>query len=120
MRKKLMGMVAAGVMMMSVTAMADDDKMDTYNDMLERQYSHVQVEDKKYELEYDVKDLDSFMLLEVEVEDSFLGKKHTDIQVAREVEPIIEKVSAEITEDFNKPVKVIVEYEDRNILIKKY
>lgn len=123
MKKQLMGMVLVGTLAMSASAMAEDgghSKLGSYSRMIEKEYSFVQIEDKSYELEYELKNLDNLMLLEVEVEDSFLGKNHTDLEVQKNIEPIIEKIATEIIDDFEKPVKVVVEYEDRNVLIKKY
>lgn len=123
MKKQLMGMVLAGMMVVSASAVAEDgnhNKLSGYSHILEREYSEVQIGEKTYELEYKLRNLDNFMLLEIEVEDSFLGKKHSDTEVKNKVEPMVEIVAAEVSGDFNKPVKAVVEYEDRNILIKKY
>ena len=119
---RLKKLIIAGLMTLSVGAVADGghDKLEKYSDILEKRYSYVKVEEKKYDLEYELRDMDGFMLLEIEVEDSFLGKKHTDIEVKDKVEAIAEGAAGDIGEDFNKPVRVAVEYEDRNILMKKY
>lgn len=123
MKKQLMVMILAGMMVVSVNTMAEDEghkKLRSYSHMLEKEYSEVQIGDKKYELEYELKNLDNFMLLEVEVEDSFLGQNPSDLEMQNKIEPIVEKVANEVSKDFNKPVKTIVEYDDKNILIKKY
>lgn len=119
---RLREIIVAGVLILSVGAMADEghDKLERYSDILESKYSHVMIEEKNYDLEYELRDMEGFMLLEIEVEDSFLGRRSTDQQVKKEIEPIAEEAAADIREDFNKPVRVVAEYEDRNIFMKKY
>lgn len=119
---RLKEMILAGMMVLSTGAIADEgnDRLEKYSDILERKHSDVEIEGKKYDLEYELRDMESFMLLEIEVEDSFLGSKSSELQVKKEIEPIAEEVAADIKEDFNKPVRVAAEYEDRNIFMKKY
>lgn len=119
---RLKKIIVAGILVLSAGAIADEgnDKLERYSDILESKYSQVIIEEKSYDLEYELRDMEGFMLLEIEVEDSFLGSKSTELQVKKEIEPIAEEAAADIKEDFNKPVRVVAEYEDRNIFMEKY
>jgi len=127
-----MGLASLGILLLSTGALANDgdnhnnhDKENnkgirTYSQILEAQYANVEIDTKKYELDYKLKDLDTFLLLQVEVESSFFGKNPTDAQIKEAIEPILEKINKDINTDLKKPLRVLVEYKDTNILNKRY
>lgn len=97
-----------------------NNQMESYINILEKQYTNKLVEDIKYKFKYDLKNLGSFLLLEIDVDKNFLGETHTDFQIISTVEPITRKVVKNIIDDFKKPVRVVVKYKNKNIFMKKY
>lgn len=129
--KKQFKMVLAslGILLLSTGALANDGDhhekennkgIRTYSNMLETQYANVEIDTKKYELDYKLKDLDTFLLLEVEVESNFFGKAPTNTQIEKAIEPILEKINKDIQTDLKKPLRIFVVYKDQNILNKRY
>ena len=120
MKKLMRVLVIVGMVVFSGAAMADDgeDRMERYEEMLEKKYPYVEVDGKHYDMEYEMKDLGNFILLEVEVEDNFF--KRGEIYLKDEVERVVDRAAMDVKEDFEKSVRVVAQYEDKNILSKKY
>lgn len=128
-RQFKVGLASLGILLLSTGALANDgdshDKENnkvvrSYSKMLEAQYADLEIDTKKYEIDYKLKDLDTFLLLEVEVESSFFGKAPTSEQIKKTIEPILEEINKDIHTDLKKPLRVLVEYKDTNILNKRF
>lgn len=119
---KVKGIIAAGVIMLSLSAAANDEyyELARYSEILEKNHPYVLIGEKNYEMEYELRDMEGFMFLEIEVEECFLGSRSTELQVRNKIEPIAKELTTDIKKDFNKPVRVAAEYEGENIFIKKY
>ncbi|WP_028857042.1 hypothetical protein [Psychrilyobacter atlanticus] len=123
------GLASLGILLLSTGALANDGdnhskednkKIKSYSRILEAQYANLEIDSKKYELDFKLKDLDTFLLMVVEVESNFFGKAPTDAEIEKAIEPILEEVNKDIQTDLKKPLRVLVEYKDVNILNKRY
>jgi len=125
------GLAGLGILLLSTGAFADDDHdrdhhnegskaIRHYEEALESQYSNLEINSKNYELEFDLKDLDTFLLMEVEVESNFFSKSPTNEEIKKAIEPVLEAVNKDIQTDLKKPLRVVVEYDDVNILNKRF
>lgn len=123
------GLVSLGILLLSTGALANDGDnynkesnkvVKNYSKILETQYASLEIETKKYELDYKLKDLDTFLLLEVEVESSFFGKAPTNEQIKKVIKPVLEEINKDIKTDLKKPLRVLVEYKDINILDERF
>lgn len=124
-----MGLASLGLLLLSTGALANEgddhgkennNKIKSYSKILEVQYENLEIDSKKYELDFKLKDLDTFLLMVVEVESNFFGKAPTNTEIEKAIKPILEKVNKDIQTDLKKPLRVIVEYKDVNILNKRY
>ncbi len=118
--KRIGLLTVIGTMLISGMAFADDDKdskMDKYEDYIEKLHPYVNIENKKYELDYDLEDMGAFIIMDVEVEDSFFGRKTLPVDGA--LVKTVDSAANTVKDDFNKPVKVAVEYKDKTILEKQ-
>lgn len=119
--KRLIGiLMVVGMVVTSTSAMASHGEgvMERYERILEKEYPYVEVDGKHYEMEYELKDLGNFILLEIDVEDNFFRRGEVDLKDA--VEEVAERAAMDVREDFEKPVRVVAQYEDENVLSKKY
>ncbi len=119
MKKNINLFIFTALMVFSMPTFAKErSNFKEYEHNLEKMYPTIQAEGKTYELEYDIKDLGDFILLEVEIEDNFFSNK--DVNFGKDFEAIVDIVALKIKADYNKPVRAVAEYEDTNILHKKY
>lgn len=123
------GLASLGILLLSTGALADDGdnhdkegnkRIKSYSKILEVQYADLEIDSKKYELDYKLKDLDTFLLMVVEVESNFFGKAPTNAEIEKAIEPILKEINKDIQTDLKKPLRVLVEYKDTNILNKRY
>lgn len=111
--KKLM----AGVFILagSSMAMADDgeDRFENYSELLNKQYREsFEALEGVREAELEVEGAGSLIVLEVETE---AKKDMTDQVLLDTIDPVVDRVLAQIEEDYDNKVRLIVERDDRII-----
>lgn len=124
MEKSIKRLAAVGMLVISSIAMGEDegDRLDRYERGFGRRYPYIHVGDKKHELEYELKNMDSFILMEVEIEDDFFGERIEDMddEILQELDGVLEIAARDLREVFHKPVRAAAEYEGENVFMKKY
>lgn len=120
MKKLFKVMVLLGMLLMSSVAMAEkwEVRMNKFERELRREYPVVEVLGKRYRLDFELKKLDSVILLDADIEDSYFTRK--GIRFEKELSEILSKAANDVRREFKEPVRVVVDHNGKNFFRRTY